>query len=77
VIVNTYVSSTGAIDHNQYVKGRYLYPANYRAGLHILDIKDIEDGTLMMEVAYFDTYPPNDRAQFDMKISFCFEKYMF
>jgi len=64
VIVNTYFSSTGAIDHNQYVKGHYSYQANYRAGLRILDLKDIEDGTLT-EVAYFDTYPPNDRAQFN------------
>lgn len=63
-LVNTHFSSTGAIDHNQYVKGHYSYQANYRAGLRILDIEDIENGSLT-EVAYFDTYPADDSAEFN------------
>ncbi|MEN0050596.1 MAG: choice-of-anchor B family protein [Bacteroidota bacterium] len=51
--------STPAIDHNLYVKGRYAYLSNYRAGLRIMDLIDIENGNLV-EKAYFDVYPAND-----------------
>lgn len=51
--------STPAIDHNLYVKGRYAYLANYRAGLRVMDLIDIENGNLT-EKAYFDVYPANN-----------------
>ncbi|MEM8907602.1 MAG: choice-of-anchor B family protein [Bacteroidota bacterium] len=59
-----YQSSFAAIDHNQYVRGNYLYQANYRAGLRILDISDI-DNTNINEVAYFDVYPSDDAVGFN------------
>ncbi len=63
--VNTGVfnGTTTAIDHNQYVKGDYTYQANYRAGLRIVDITDVENANLS-EVAYFDIYPANNNASF-------------
>jgi choice-of-anchor B domain-containing protein len=63
VVTGTYFASTPATDHNMYVKNRYLYQSNYRAGLRVLDLRDVEDGRLE-EVAYFDVYPPNDDPGF-------------
>jgi choice-of-anchor B domain-containing protein len=55
----TYTAATSATDHNQYVRGRYVYQANYRAGLRILDLIDIGSRNLT-EVGFFDTYPTGD-----------------
>ncbi len=52
VVATEYFATTTAIDHNQYVRGHYLYQANYQAGLRILDITDPQHPK---EVAYFDT----------------------
>lgn len=57
-------SSAAAIDHNQYVRGRFVYQANYRAGLRILEIGDDGSPTLS-EVAFFDVYPGSDAASFN------------
>lgn len=62
-VIGTYFSSADATDHNLYVKNRYVYQSNYRAGLRVLDLRDVEDGTLE-EVAFFDVYPPNDDPGF-------------
>jgi len=59
-----YTGETTAIDHNMYVKGNYVYQANYRAGLRVLDLTSISDGT-MEEIAYFDVYPDDDQNFFD------------
>ncbi len=53
-----------SIDHNGYVLGNNFYLSSYRAGLRILDITDIDNGT-MTETKYFDTYPGSDSANFD------------
>lgn len=49
----------GASDHNLYILGDYMYQANYRSGLRILNIKDRENPR---EVAYFDTAPYSDNG---------------
>lgn len=59
-----YYGATTAIDHNGYVKGSTFYLANYRAGVRIIDIIDIENSSIS-EIGYFDTYPDNDVAAFD------------
>lgn len=63
VELGRYVGPTPAIDHNLYTKDGYVYETNYRAGLRILDAVDIASGQLS-EVAYFDTIPNSDSAQF-------------
>jgi len=61
-----YKAKTRAIDHNQYVKGKYSYQSNYRAGLRILDLSCIQfGGNSMKEVAYFDIYPEDDDNEFN------------
>jgi choice-of-anchor B domain-containing protein len=59
-----YQGPTAAIDHNLYIRGRFAYESNYRAGLRILDISDVANASLS-EVAYFDTYPGSNSAAFN------------
>ncbi len=59
----TYESNLTTIDHNLYVKGRYAYQSNYESGLRILDLDQIENGTLT-EAAFFDTFPTRTTAAF-------------
>ena len=61
-LVGTHVSTTRAIDHNQFVKGKYTYQSNYQAGLRILDVTDIANGNLT-EVAFFDMVPDSDSPE--------------
>ncbi len=60
----TYTGPTAAIDHNGYVKGDKFYLANYRAGIRVIDISDIENKNIN-EISFFDTYPSNNGADFD------------
>jgi len=62
--VGKYDGRTSAIDHNNYVKGDYLYQANYRAGLNILKIIDVTERQFE-EAGYFDIYPDSDSSQFN------------
>ncbi len=59
----TFVADTQAIDHNLYTLDGYVIESNYRAGLRILNADQIASGELS-EVAYFDTIPCSDTAQF-------------
>lgn len=58
----TFTADGSAIDHNQYVRGRFTYQGNYRRGLRILDLQ-AEGG--VREVGYLDTYPEDDGLGFD------------
>ncbi len=60
--VKSFSGKTGAIDHNQYVKGRFSYQANYESGLRILNVSDPENPA---EVGYFDTFPASNDASFN------------
>jgi len=58
-----YTHATTAIDHDQYVYQGYVYQGNYRAGLRILDLSRIAQGTLT-EFGYFDIVPADDDPSF-------------
>ena len=62
-LIGTHHSSTDAVDHNQYALDGFIYQANYRAGLRILNAANVSSGQLT-EVAHFDTIPDSDTAQF-------------
>ncbi len=64
VLLGSHLSTAAAIDHNLYVLGNYVYQANYRAGLRILELTDLA-GATMTEVGYFDIYPLNNNASFN------------
>jgi choice-of-anchor B domain-containing protein len=59
VYVGAHLADTLATDHNQYIKGNFLYQANYSVGLRILRIDDLATAAFT-EVAWFDTYPLDD-----------------
>ncbi|MEQ8523872.1 choice-of-anchor B family protein [Gracilimonas sp.] len=63
VFIGHYTHDTFSIDHNLYVKGKYVYETNYNSGLQILDISEIENAHLE-RVAYFDTQPQTDLSSF-------------
>lgn len=62
--IGYYEHETFSIDHNLYIKGEYVYQANYNAGLQIMDISNVANGDLE-RVAYFDTQPTSDSSTFD------------
>ncbi|MEM8681559.1 MAG: choice-of-anchor B family protein, partial [Planctomycetota bacterium] len=53
-----------SIDHNLYVKGNYVYEANYTSGLRVFEITDPVNGTID-EVAWLDTFPSSNGGFFD------------
>jgi choice-of-anchor B domain-containing protein len=55
---------TAAIDHNLYIKGDKVYQANYRSGLNILHIVDLDQAELE-EFGFFDIYPTSDSPNFN------------
>jgi choice-of-anchor B domain-containing protein len=63
-ITGIHESTSTAIDHNLYILGRYVYQANYRSGLRVLDISRAATATLQ-EVGYFDIYPVDDLPEFN------------
>ncbi|HZI65546.1 MAG TPA: choice-of-anchor B family protein [Thermoanaerobaculia bacterium] len=60
-VAAVWTSTTPAIEHNGYVVGNRLYVSYYERGLTILDVNV---PTAPREVAFFDTYPTSDNAQF-------------
>lgn len=62
-LVGHHTGVTAAIDHNQYVRGNHVFQANYRSGLRILRLGNL-DLAEMGEVAYFDTAPEADNPNF-------------
>lgn len=63
-IIGEYESTTNATDHNLYIHDGVAYEANYRAGIRLLDLADVADGTLT-EIAWFDTHPSSDAPDLD------------
>ncbi len=60
-VVNDFTSGLPATDHNLYVRGNFIYQANYAAGMRIFDACDPVNP---VEVGYFDTFPANDNNGF-------------
>lgn len=64
VLIGAHTHATTSIDHNQYIKGNFVYQSNYTAGLRILDLTNVASASLA-EVAYFDIWPANNSAVFE------------
>lgn len=60
--VGAYVGSSIAIDHNQYMRDGFLFQANYRSGLRVIDTNDHPIN--LVQKGFFDTYPTNDDKQY-------------
>ena len=59
VMVTEFLGTNSASDHNQYVRGHYLFQSNYASGLRVLDIAD---PVHPREVGYFDTVMAGDNV---------------
>lgn len=60
--VGWYTNGNTSIDHNMYTTDDFVFAANYRSGLRVFDRSNPESP---VEVAYFDTYPGSDSANFN------------
>ncbi|MFM7051952.1 MAG: choice-of-anchor B family protein, partial [Planctomycetota bacterium] len=58
-------NTSTAITHNCYTHQGKLFAANYRSGLRVFDISNIGVPGAPREIAWFDTYPGDDYAQFN------------
>ncbi|MEY2713375.1 MAG: hypothetical protein RL005_1597, partial [Planctomycetota bacterium] len=58
-------NSTPAITHNCYTHNGKMFAANYRSGMRVFDVSNAGTPSSVTEVAYFDTYPGSDSAQFN------------
>jgi len=61
VLANEFMGSMPASAHNLYIQDGFAYQANYRYGLHVLDVSDPENPR---EVGSFDTSPYHEGAGF-------------
>ncbi|MEX2217816.1 MAG: choice-of-anchor B family protein [Phycisphaerales bacterium] len=61
-LVSTFSNNLPSVDHNEYVKGRYLYMSNYTTGLRVWDLKE---PLRPREVAYIDTRPEDDATSYN------------
>ncbi len=62
IFMGTFSTGLPAIDHNLYTKDNLIFETNYRSGLRIFDATDPVNPS---EIAYFDTYPNSDSANFN------------
>lgn len=60
--VGTFTTGLPSIDHNLYTRDGLIFQANYRSGLRVFDALDPVNPT---QIAYFDTYPGSDSAEFN------------
>ena len=63
-----FLHATPSIDHNLYVRGRYVFEANYTSGFRLLDAERLLSGAAgdagLDAIAFFDTYPAGDGPVF-------------
>ncbi len=62
VFAGSFTTGTGSKDHNQYVRGNYLFQANYEGGLHVWDISN---PTSPVHAGFFDTHPESETTAYN------------
>lgn len=62
VLLTDFASNVVSTDHNLYVRGDYVYQANYSSGLRIMNISDPADPFV---AGYFDTRPQDGAVNFN------------
>ncbi|MCY2961168.1 MAG: choice-of-anchor B family protein [Planctomycetota bacterium] len=58
----SFTTGSVAIDHNLYVHDGKIFESNYRSGLHVFDAAV---PSAPVSIAWFDTYPQDESAQFN------------
>ncbi|MCP3905695.1 MAG: choice-of-anchor B family protein [Planctomycetes bacterium] len=62
-VAGTFTNGNQSIGHNLYVRGDLIFEANYRSGLRVFDTS--VDPLNPVEIAYFDTWIPDDNDNFN------------
>jgi choice-of-anchor B domain-containing protein len=62
VQVGTFSNGNSARDHNLFTRGSLIFEANYRSGLRVFAAPD---PLAPFEIAFFDTYPDDDDADYN------------
>jgi len=62
VLLVDFASDAVSTDHNLYVRGNFVYQANYSSGLRIMDISDPADPFI---TGFFDTRPQDSAVNFN------------
>lgn len=62
VYVTSFTSGMPSIDHNLFVKGDFVFEANYTSGLRIFNVSDVQN---VVEVGWFDSYTFNNGVSFN------------
>ncbi len=62
-LASTFDSGASSIDHNQYWRDGFLFQANYRSGLRVVDTND--NPLAPRQAGFFDTYIGSDAAEFN------------
>lgn len=60
--VAIFTNGNTALDHNLYTRGKLIFESNYRSGLRVFSASD---PLAPVEIAYFDTYPDDDNANYN------------
>jgi len=60
--VAIFTNGNTARDHNLYTRGELIFASNYRSGLRVFSASD---PLAPVEIAYFDTYPTDDNANYN------------
>lgn len=63
--IGQFGNATPAITHNCYTHQGKLFAANYRSGMRVFDVSNAATPSSVTEIAYFDTYPGSDAANFN------------
>lgn len=63
-LVGSFNIPNTVIDHNNYIRDGFLYQANYRAGMHIWDVRG-PGGANPPRIGWFDSYPGADALEFN------------
>lgn len=60
--VTSFTNGSKAIDHNLMIRDNLVYEANYTSGLRVYDITDVD---CAREIAWLDTFPPDNAQNFN------------
>jgi len=64
-LLGFYSGPTPAIDHQLFIKGRFVYESNYTAGLRIIDTTNVANPSTMTQAGFFDVHPANNNRTFN------------
>jgi choice-of-anchor B domain-containing protein len=69
VQTDEFISPTGALVHNAYIRGRYCFMSHYKDGLRVVDVADPSN---IVPVGWYDTHPQDGGSTIGAWGCYCF-----